>query len=157
MRLPVVQEVRLLGCVVARKKPGPGWVVGEVYERTRGGEVGEELARPEYPATPEAALQAAVRRARGRLRDGKAPPGAAELVGAFAAPEAAPGAGAPDPYAEPGQMLRQVREAAGLSKRRLSILSGVDRRTIRDTEAGRTRPNTTTMRRLIEACDPYHG
>ena len=55
--------------------------------------------------------------------------------------------------AQVGDLIRQLREAEGLSLYKLAIESGVDRSTIMRTERGDFMPTTDVLMRLCEALD----
>lgn len=128
---------------------GPGYVVGEPYERLRAGEPGEELVRPGYYSDILGATYEALERAEALVGAGTRPEAAAALLHAFAA--LVSGTVALD-LERPGPLLTRARISAGLSKAELARRAGVSRTTVKDVESGRVNPHTGTVARLFAAC-----
>jgi DNA-binding XRE family transcriptional regulator len=145
-----VAEIRLCGCVVARKARGPGYVVGEPYPRSRSDAEGEERIRPGYYAHAAEALFCALGRADALTRTLGAPEGARELLWATAGALTASAGGI---LGNAAALVRGARSGAGLTKSGLARRAGCSRTTVRDVEAGRTNPQVMTLARLLAACE----
>ena len=52
-----------------------------------------------------------------------------------------------------GRMVREARRRANLTQRQLSAKAGIPQETIARIERGRVDPRTTTLDRLLEACE----
>lgn len=147
-RPDVVPEIRLFGVVRVVRRGGT-YVVGEIDDRTRRGEPGEETVRPNFTSDPAWALYLAVGRARAVLGRGNRVRGASKLLDALADLILGSAASSLDVV---GDLVAGAREAAGISKSELARRARCSRTTVKDVEAGRVSPKASTVARLLDAC-----
>jgi len=55
------------------------------------------------------------------------------------------------PWLDPALLVREARSRAGLTQRELAARAGTSQSVVARVEAGRTRPGSATLRRLLEA------